>query len=129
MPAVENIGGLDRQDLFLLMEAYRNNFESLTTLFEQQKGLNESYNKLLKEQENITTALNKMVDKIDKYTDELQAHHSNINNSLSSIKSKVHITWIGIGAVVIPLIALVTEMIRNLHVLHSVSNYLAKLVG
>ena len=130
--------GLDRDNLFLLMEAYRNTFESNATLLEQQKALIDSYKQLIEEQKNTTGSLKELVSKLDTCAREIHDYRTEISvqsiemrnsmkSDLSGIKNKIHVVWIGVGAIVVPLIGLTIKMISELSILNQIALYFNKL--
>lgn len=83
---------LDRDDLFLLMESYRNMIQMNATLAAQQKQIMELQNKIIDNQEKIVAAnicsdnkLSEMKSDIEDYRDVLTIK---INENISSASSK-----------------------------------------
>lgn len=118
-----------RSDLILLMESYRNTFESNTILLEQQKHLIEQWKALVDEQKATTQALNKIVDKINESIETVKTYHSLVAGEGEKLKGKVNLLYVGIGAIIIPLFAFVLKITTHLDLLEDIANYLSKVAG
>jgi hypothetical protein len=109
------LGSIDKEDLYLLMEAYRNTFESNTTLLEHQKTLIENI-KILIEGKKIT---NIHLEEFNKALKELQTEL--ILQNLD-IKGRINIIWIGIGAIIVPIIGLIIEIFSKFNTISTLLN-------
>lgn len=84
---------LSKDDLYLLMESYRNMISMNATLAEQQKMLVENQGKLLDRQENLNTKhsqlfdkIGVLVDKIDEWTEVTKSGHEEIQNTCTGLE-------------------------------------------
>lgn len=68
-------GLLSRDDLFLLMESYRNTIELNTTLLEQQKLIIDGNKKLLESNSKICERIEDVAKKLDACTQEISKTH------------------------------------------------------
>ena len=93
-------GVLSRDDLFLLMESYRNTIELNTTLLEQQKQIIEGNKKILDSNTEICERIEAVADKLDACTIELSKTHQqwnetrlqyNATNTQEHLKLKNHL--------------------------------------
>lgn len=87
---------LNKDDLFLLMESYRNMIEMHSTLAEQQKQIIELQNKIMTKQEGITLSQTRSHDHFDRIAEKLNECISTLKKtnetiaaSCSSLENKV----------------------------------------
>ena len=136
----EQNGTLDKQDLFLLMEAYRNNFETATTLLEQQKNLMDQFQQIISEQKatreslvDVVKNLDVCAQAMDKYHLQLKTGTIEIKNEvlgeLTKVKHKVNLVYVGIGAIIIPLTGFVIATVDKLTTLDAILHTLLKFNG
>lgn len=91
-----DVKSLSKDDLYLLMESYRNMITMNATLAEQQKQLIDSQSKLLERQDTLNSKqaqlfdkISALVDKIDDWTDVTKSGHDEIQNTCTDLEGKV----------------------------------------
>jgi hypothetical protein len=89
-----DVKSLSKDDLYLLMESYRNMITMNATLAEQQKQLIENQGKLLDRQDTLNSKqvqlfdkISTLVDKIDEWTDVTKSGHDEIQNTCTDLES------------------------------------------
>jgi len=89
-----DVKSLSKDDLYLLMESYRNMITMNSTLVEQQKQLIDSQSKILDKQESLNSKhsqlvdkITSLVDKIDDWTDATKSGHEEIQNTCTDLES------------------------------------------
>lgn len=128
-------GELSRDDLFLLMEAYRNNIELSTTLLQQQNVIIEQLKRTTDQQEKICTSINGVASKLDTCTDELRKTYQETilertkgqaksSKEHGSIIHRVNLVYVGIGTLLIPLVAFLIEAFDKLELIHKIAKHL-----
>ena len=87
------VKSLSKDDLYLLMESYRNMITMNATLAEQQKQLIDSQSKLLERQDTLNMKqsqlfdkISALVDKIDEWTDVTKSGHDEIQNTCTDLE-------------------------------------------
>jgi hypothetical protein len=95
--------GLDREDLFLLLEAYKNTIELNTTLIERQEMTSAGVEKISGELANICTRLATMASEMaDDRIAELEEHHS--------LTLRLYGAYAVLGAIVLGLLGLIAKI-------------------
>ncbi len=124
-----------RDDLFLLLEAYRNQVETNQTLMEQQSRLIEQHIQILGRQAEVCNDVSEVINKIGRLSEREAEKHADLQDKIntsqlgcvkdhSSIKTKMTILYIGIGAIVIALISLAHSAYEKLDVIKSIAEKL-----
>jgi len=75
-------GAFDRDDLFLLLEAYKNQIESNQTLLEQQGKIIEQHNDILDKQKQVCAKLSKVLEEIGNHTKEIDQSHIKLSDKI-----------------------------------------------
>lgn len=141
---------LNVQDLFVLMESYKNNIELSTMLLEQQKQLLSHQNIIIEKQKDQCDSLGKLLEKISniierqdkcateviKVQNELMNNQNNVKNEInknqdtmrleitkdhSGLKNLIYGVYTSIGLVIIALIGLLVTMFDKFHVLKDIA--------
>jgi hypothetical protein len=126
--AQETSDKLSKNDLYILMESYRNNIQLNTTLLEQQKQLIVMINQSVEKQKELCSNMDTFIQNLTTCSTRLEENHGKViglieskTNSIStqltmtsgtnsvehsSIKNKIYVGWIGMGMIIISLIGL-----------------------
>ena len=122
---------LSRDDLFLLMQSYKNTVESNTILLEQQKTLIDQHETLIHKQRDVLTLLGKVIDKFDTINDvktslstQMSTNHLECTKERSSLKGKLIIIYAGIGTVIVSLISLVITVFNKMDLIEKIAKQL-----
>lgn len=96
LPAQVSSAPVDKDDIFLLLESYKNNIELTSTLLEQQKQLLNQQSEVIKKQNTLCDTMNKLLDKFDMcYTNanniqtKLLESQGEIKKDVSSCKTDI----------------------------------------
>lgn len=91
-----DVKGLSKEDLYLLMESYKNMITLNATLAEQQKHLMENQEKIIVKQDMLATKqtsvcdrINTMIDRIDTWTNTTKAGHDEIQNTCTGLEESL----------------------------------------
>jgi len=91
-----DVKGLSKEDLYLLMESYKNMITLNATLAEQQKQLMENQQKIFEKQDNLATKqqqfcdrVNLMVDRIERWTADAKMGHEEIQDTCSGLEENL----------------------------------------
>ena len=131
----KNTVPLNKEDLYLLLESYENQINSNRTLMEQQSKLLEQHNQILDKQkeicENVSTVIENMsthatnISKEKQELDKVILNNKNkCTNDHSSIVSKIHLLYVGIGAIVITLLGLLYNTYDKFEILKDIAKHL-----
>ena len=126
---------LSRDDLFLLMEAYRNNIELSTTLLQQQNQIIEQLQKTTNHQEKICASIDGVASKLDTSAEQMQKTYQEIiiektkcqaqvSKEHSTIMQRVNLVYVGLGTLVIPLVAFLVEAFHKLEIINKIATHL-----
>lgn len=133
---------LSKQDLFILMDSYKNNIQLNTTLLEQQKQMLILHDKIIEKQKETCDMIDGLVQKIGKCSEtisnnqltlstnqtalstDLASFSSKLSGEHSSIISKIQMTYIGFGTIVVGIITLVITFIEKYR---PIAEYISKL--
>ncbi len=142
---------LNAQDLFVLMESYKNNIELSTMLLEQQKQLLSHQNIIIEKQKKQCDSLSKLLERISnvierqdkcatdviKIQNELINNQNNVKNEIGQtqtimrmeitkdhggLKNLLYGVYSAIGVVIIALIGLLITVIDKLHILKDIAS-------
>jgi hypothetical protein len=106
--------GLNRDDLFLLLESYRNTIELNTTLLERQDTLNAGLKKLLSEQINLCTNQAVIAADIGRLSAEtfslIQKHRTDEISEHSSLSLRIYAAFSVVGALALALLGLLIKI-------------------
>lgn len=134
------MANLDRDDIFLLLEAYKNQVETNQTLMEQQSRLLEQHNQILDKQQTVCNNVNDVIVKITSLAEHDAAKHSKLVEDFNTgklmcvrdhgmIKSRVSVLYVGITAIIIPLIGLLYLAYEKLDLIKTIAKKLGVEVG
>ena len=122
---------LSRDDLFLLMQSYKNTVESNTVLLEQQKKLLEQHNVIIEKQKDVTDVLNKVLEKFGTVGDmkgevleQLNERHLSCVQDHGSIKQRMIFIYAGIGVVTVSLVGLVITVFNKMELIEKIAKHL-----
>ena len=125
---------LSRDDLFLLMQSYRNTVESNTILLEQQKKLLEQHNIIIDKQKDVSDGLNKVIEKFglvgDMKSEVLEILSTNRIGCVQdhgSIKQRMIFIYAGIGVIGVSLVSLVITVFNKMDVIEKIAKHLGVL--
>ena len=138
---------LSKNDLFILMESYKNNIQLNTTLLEQQKQLIIMNTSAIDKQkefcetldrfiQNITSCSEKMNENYTKLTKLIEDKSNTITSQItngcadskvehSGIRLRIYMAMIGMGGIIISLISLAMTYSKEIHEL---TTYISKTV-
>lgn len=126
---------LSRDDLFLLMEAYRNNIEISTTLLQQQNQIVEQLQKTTANQEKICGSIDGVADKLDASAQQMSTTYQEIivektkcqaevSKEHGTIIHRVNLVYVGIGTLLLPLVVFLVQAFDRLELIHRIANHL-----
>jgi hypothetical protein len=106
--------GLDRDDLFLLLESYRNTIELNTTLLERQEILNSRIEKVLSEVIKICTSQSAIAAEVGKLPTQIQILIDTMRTAESKehndLKLQLYAAFGVLGALALALIGLLVKI-------------------
>lgn len=133
---------INKEDLFLLLEAYENMIKLNTTLLDQQSKLLEQHNQILDKQNQVGVDINKVLEEIAAHTKEVGGLHKEISKSVtgitlkqtdcrancgqdfSKIATKVYVGWVGMGVIITSLLALLINSWSKLDLIKAIAAHL-----
>lgn len=126
---------LSRDDLFLLMEAYRNNIELSTTLLQQQNQIIDQMKITTSRQEDICSLISGVATKLDACAEGLNntcnervlentKYQAKITKEHAVLGHKINLVYVGLGTLLIPLIAFLIEALDKLELIHLIADNL-----
>ncbi|OQB41043.1 MAG: hypothetical protein BWY04_01073 [candidate division CPR1 bacterium ADurb.Bin160] len=135
---------LDKGDLFLLMESYKNMIELNRTLLEQQKQMITQINSLVESQKNLCDNIVRVLNdsnmkfgEIERDLTEIISSNKelikNVNEKMilssktnSDLNNKLNMMWLGFSAIIIPMIALVLKAFEKFDMLNKIYELVQK---
>lgn len=91
-----DVKGLSKEDLYLLMESYKNMITLNATLAEQQKQLMENQTKIFEKQDHLAARqqqfcdrVNLMIDRIERWTADAKMGHDEIQNTCTGLEENL----------------------------------------
>lgn len=130
---------VDKDDIFLLLDSYKNNIELSTTLLEQQKKLLEQQAEILKHQNKICENTDETLKRFDQCTINSVNLQKNFSDSITSIKVEnaeshnrlKYSIWALSGAmvtIVISLMGLIVAIMDKYKIITLIANKLGVLI-
>ncbi len=124
-----------RSDLSMLLDAYRNQVETNQTLMEQQSRLIEQHIQILDRQQEVCNDVNQVINKLSRLSERESEKHADLQDKIntsqlscvtdhSSMKTRMSILYVGIGAIVIALINLAYSAYEKLDVIKAIAEKL-----
>jgi hypothetical protein len=116
--------GIDRDDLFLLMESYKNTIELNTTLLERQEVLNQNIDRAMTEIAGLCAAQTAIMEEVKKIPAAITAHQTALVATIeghrkneikehSTHTNRIYVAMIGMGVIIISLVGLVAKLING----------------
>jgi predicted PurR-regulated permease PerM len=126
---------LSREDLFLLLESYKNTIELNTTLVEKQNQIIIQNTEVIEQQKKIFESISKMIEKIGQNINDssirqneiitkINENKLNITNEHSSIKNLIYVALIGMGTIVISLTSLYITTFDKFKIIIDIAKHL-----
>ena len=110
-----NKEALNKEDLYLLLESYKNSVEMNTLISQQLTSISDaltlSKNDVIVLDESIQKKLDNAVISCGKISDRIVEHEKESIRSHSKIFNKINLLYVGIGSIVLGLIVLVIQVI------------------
>lgn len=118
---------MTKDDLFLLMESYKNMITMHQTILDQTSKTITKLDNIANKQDNlfskqgqICNTLKTVANRIDDYADnlsfilnKLNAHENKTIEQHSKVVNKIHLGWIGMGTIIMGLIGLVISLMQT----------------
>lgn len=126
---------LNREDLVLLLQAYKNQVETNQTLMEQQGKLLEQHNQILSKQQIVCNNVNDVINKITHLSEQEAEKHIKLIQDFNigklkclqdhgGMRTRMAILYVGISAIIIPLMGLLYLAYEKLDLIKSVVKHL-----
>jgi predicted PurR-regulated permease PerM len=126
---------LSKDDLFLLLQSYKNSVEMNTIISQQLNNILESVENYRDEIGNVESNLKEKIETAitigDKIRDNLESHNTQsiknmatINKDTSKITNKVNLLYVGIGSIVVSLFVLIIQIISKYDTLKMIAEHL-----
>lgn len=139
---------LSKNDLYILMESYKNNIQLNTTLLEQQKQIMVLNSSSIEKQEELCTRVDELIEKVKQCSVVISDNNSKLMTSLTllsatmttkiddefvklsrehdKLSTKLYVAFIGMTGIIISIIGLAVSFADKYH---SVAELLKKHVG
>lgn len=133
---------IQRTDLNLLLDSYKNNVELSTLILEQLRNIGDSQEKFLEDQKiileknkEVLGCLLKISEKLGLCSEELKSANAKLIESekvfatykeeeksmFEKISSKINLVYVGMGSLIISLLGIIYLLIEKLHILEEIS--------
>lgn len=117
--------GLQKEDLFLLLESYKNSVEMNTLISQQLRTISELIQQRKEETSELETNLKERIDKVgetaEKVRDKLESHNAESIKGIGKLGNKVYLLYIGVGSIVLSLIGLIFLLLDKFKILESIA--------
>jgi hypothetical protein len=118
--APPNKDALNKEDLFLLLESYKNSVEMNTVISQQLTNILEVLQQNKTEHDTICTTVNVVRDKVE-------AHDKELIKGIGSISNKVNLLYVAFGSIVVTLIGLIILFVSKSDTLKAIATHLGVL--
>lgn len=123
---------LQKEDLFLLLESYKNSVEMNTVISQQLRNILEILRKCKDESSLLETNLKKDISQaitaIEKVSDKIESHNvesikgiGTVDSAMGKLGTKIIILYFAIGSVVVSLIWMVYQLIDKFDLLKEIA--------
>jgi hypothetical protein len=133
--AVTNSDSLSKEDLFLLLESYKNSVEMNTVISQQLTNIIDTMKEC---KEDSTVIESNLLSKIDnaisignKIQEKLELHNTDTikigasdTTSMGKILNKVNLLYVAFGSIVVALILLVVTVVQRYDQIKAIANHL-----
>jgi len=103
-------GTFRKEDMFMLLEAYKNQVDSNRTLMEQQGRLLDQHNSILEKQALVAESVSALLDKLgvcnDGLKDKLVDSRTDCLKEHNGLKQRMYVAYIGMGTLILGLVGL-----------------------
>ena len=100
----------DKEDIFMLLEAYKNHIDSNRTLMEHHGKLLDQHNIIIEKQKCIMDSIDSIITKISSFNesvkDRLVDSRAECLEEHNNIKTKLYVAYIGTATIIISLVTL-----------------------
>ena len=112
---------INRDDLMLMMNVYKESISASTALSEQQEVLIEQQKELIQEQRNVNTNIGKLVNRLDEHfisstkmqarvIDKVGSNNELCTREFGLVKNQMYLAYVGMVTIVIALIGLIVKI-------------------
>lgn len=121
-------GSLSKEDLFLLLESYKNSVEMNTIISQQLNNILD----IIKQQDfNLSSRIDNVEDFCDKIKDKLDGHNIEsiknigvISNCIGKLTGKINLLYVAFGSIVISLIILIITIVDKYDLIKAIASNL-----
>ena len=119
---------LGKDDLYLLLDSYKNSVEMNTIISQQLTNILET----IRQKDSVSSdQLDAIVKICDKIKDNLGSHNTDsiknmsiIVNSIGKLSNKINLLYVAFGSIVISLIVLIISIINKYDLIHAIATHL-----
>jgi predicted PurR-regulated permease PerM len=126
---------IQKEDLFLLLESYKNSVEMNTVISQQLRTIHEVLNACKDEtsalETNLKELIEKAIDAAEKARDKIDSHNvesikdiGQIDRSVGKLTNKIYLLYIGVGSIVLSLFWVIYQLIDKYELLVSIAKQL-----
>jgi CHASE3 domain sensor protein len=119
---------LSKEDLFLLLESYKNSVEMNTLISQQLTTIQDLVSQCKDEQSGLESNVIKHLDDIselcNKVRDKIEAHDKESLKGFSKLANRVNILYVATGSLVISLIVLIIQIVEKFDLLKHIATHL-----
>lgn len=133
--------GISRDDLFLLLNAYKETISLTTSLVNEQKHLAEKHDNIIRKQDDIIDKQIKLCDKMDKVIESIGKHTEDLakvqagltsglkdnrvecNKEHSTLKTNLIVSYIGFGGLFATLVGVFVKYSETLNILKLIATH------
>lgn len=117
-----------KEDVYMLLDTYKNQIESNKTLMEQQGKLLDQHNMLLSKQAEIVVSLNEVLTKLgtchDGLKDKLTEYRTESLKEHNGIRHRIYVAYAGMTTIILSLIGLLYTEYTKADTLHAATHTL-----
>ena len=135
-----------KDDLYLLLDSYKNNIELSTIIMEQLRQISESQinltenikglidrgnevtkslleiaNSMKEYSDSVKNSSDKLIDKVGDYEKHLSVFETEQKGLFAKVGSKINLVYIGMGTLVISLLGIIYLLLEKLHILAEIA--------
>jgi len=140
---------IQKTDLYLLLDSYKNSVEISTVIMEQLRQIADLQNKFndggrdsLTKQQDVFRCLENIVSLLKKYSDDIESSNTRVHSKITDFEknlsifeatqegrfgkvgSKINLVYVGLGSLVVSLLGIIYLLIEKLHLIAEIAKQL-----
>jgi len=119
---------LNKEDLYLLLESYKNSVEMYTVISQQLTNILESAKQIRDESvvrdDGILEKIKVLIDACEKIKEKMEDHNTNSRLGIGKLSGKINLLYVAFGSIVLSLIILIGTILHRNNLIEAIAHHL-----